>query len=150
MSNDRVGNAKGQKEIAAERAASSFELRKSGLPYREIGRRLGVSEAQAHRDVTKVLKRLIDRVSEDAVKMRVLESERLDMMTAVTLVALTSQDAGERLAAVDRMLRVQARRSALFGLDAPERKDFTSGGEAIRLLVEYTDKPKTNEPESNA
>lgn len=75
--------------------------------------------------------------------------QRADINTALMVMrqGLGSKDVGERYAAADRLLRQWERFSRLQGLDAPERKDFTSGGEAIRLLVEYTDKPKTNEPE---
>ena len=74
-----------------------------------------------------------------------------DIFSALSVIRqkLTSKDAGEQLAAIDRLNRLHERLARLEGLDAPAKTDVTSGGETIKLIVEYTDKPKTNELETD-
>lgn len=108
------GESRGSRERAAERRIKAFELRKAGTRYRAIGNALGISEAQAHRDVAKVLQSLV--LPEGEIKMaRVLEEARLDAM----LFALWGSANQGHLGTIDRVLRIMERRARLLGLDAP-------------------------------
>ncbi len=109
------GNFKGAKARAAERRVKALELRKAGATYRQIGAQLDVSEAQSHRDVTKAIRDCIKRSAADSEELRKLEEERLDALQIALWRPATSGHEG----AVDRVLRIMARRAALLGLDAP-------------------------------
>jgi len=63
-----VANPKGASAAAEVRREKALELRKSGSSYRQIGRLLGVSEAQAHRDVKAVLEHIRMKTDENAAE----------------------------------------------------------------------------------
>jgi len=111
----------GTRETAAERRVRSLQLRQRGCSYRAIGRQLGVSEAQAHKDVQASLQALAALETGTAEELRALELERLD---ALLLIVNDEVEQGN-LAAVDRALRIGERRAKLLGLDAPQRMDTT-------------------------
>ena len=109
----------GKAEAATERRLQALELRKAGANYRRIGAQLGVSEAQAYKDVQGELQRIQAEASDLAADVRTLELERLD---ALTLALWPSARQGKE-GAIDRVLRVMERRSKLLGLDAPTKQD---------------------------
>ena len=111
----------GTREAAAERRVRALELRQKGNSYRAIARQLGVSEAQAHKDVHASLRALAEQEMSTAEELRALELERLD---ALLLIVSDEVEQGN-LAAVDRALRIGERRAKLLGLDAPQRMDTT-------------------------
>lgn len=132
------GNCKGNREKAAERRLRALELRKGGATYRQIGERLGVSEAQAHRDVCRALAGLQKLCEAEAEVVRTLEIARLDAL----LVPMMRQALQGNQGAVDRVLRIAERRAKLLGLDAPVRQEVTGpGGGPIqhRDVTELTD-----------
>ena len=116
----------------AERAALALRLRASGAGYEAIGRQLGCSTATAWREVKSGLKEI---QSEPAPELIELESARLDrLLVAIWPYAIgfteTRQDGKEKRhapspEAIDRVLKIQARRAKLLGLDAPTKKDVT-------------------------
>lgn len=133
---------KGKREAAKERQVKSFELRKGGASFRAIGRALDVSEAQAHRDVHAVLKRLAAQELASAEEYRTMELERLDLLQAEATRILKSQhpfvsggkvltgftqdgkpigitDDGPKLQAIEKLIRISESRRKLLGLDAP-------------------------------
>ncbi len=69
--------------MAAERTVEALELRKAGLSYRQIGERLGISAAAAHKLVSKALGEISERARDVAQETLALELERLDAMTAL-------------------------------------------------------------------
>lgn len=117
----RRGDCKTGKRVvkAAERRAKAFELRKAGLSYQTIGAQLGITRQSAHSLVTTALRQLNEKTAEDAAELTRLELERLDDCQAVVVHEMRT--GRNRLAAVDRLLRIQERRAKLIGLDAPER-----------------------------
>lgn len=63
---------------------------------------------------------LQEGIKADAEQMR--EMQRRDIMAAIQTIkskSLVGSDPGERMAAADRLARLWARLSALYGLDAP-------------------------------
>jgi hypothetical protein len=110
-----------EKVTAAERRSKALELRKLGLTYKKIGDQRGITEAGAHKIVTTALQQLNEKSAESAAEVRRLELERLDEYQLVVARDFKSDRA---LGAVDRALRIQARRSKLLGLDAPVRLEF--------------------------
>lgn len=96
-----------------ERAISALDLRRDGLPYREIADRLGYSDESGAR---KAVSRLLDRTEAEGVgELRRLESERLDaIMSAHWPAAIGGDVDASRI-----VLGVVDRRAKLLGLNAP-------------------------------
>jgi len=124
--------AKGQKEAAAERRVRSFDLRKAGASYRAIGRALGISECQAHRDVHVTLDALANEERESAQHIRELELERLDSMLRALWPAVTRGDTSS----ISTALRVAERRARLLGLDAPVKQEVTGANGGPLSFIE--------------
>ena len=127
---------KGQSEAAAERRVWSLDLRKKGYSYREIGRELGISEAQAHRDVHRMLDHLCEIERDTAEKIRRMEIMRLDSMLRGLWTSVEDGDPQ----AVTASLKVSERRAKLLGLDAPSRQELTGrdGGPLATANVDLT------------
>ena len=99
----------------AENDAEALRLRSEGLTYREIAQRLGINSSTAYRRVENALR----AIPADGVEgLRQLEGERLDRLHA----ALWERALEGDLPAIDRLLTISARRSKLYGLDAPTRQ----------------------------
>jgi len=105
---------------ATEREA--LELRKAGATYHQIADRMGISVSGAHAAVTRALKALREETSEEAQSVRQLEIDRLDAMLLGCWEKARRGDA----AAIDRVLRIQERRSKYLGLDAPTKTETSA------------------------
>lgn len=139
----------------AERDAAAARLRSSGWSYPDIAAELGFKQRA---DAYNAVKRVLDStVREAGDELRALELDRLDGMYRAAMAVLERQhvtvshgkivqhdgeplvDDAPVLQAVDRLLRIQERRSRLLGLDAPVKRDLTLTDErarAIEALVE--------------
>ena len=119
-----MGKSKAAPErvTAAERRVKALELRKLGFTYRRIGEQLGVTESAAHKMVTTSLRELNEKSAENAEELRRLELERLDEW--LLRIAQEIKD-GKALGAIDRGIRIQARRAKLLGLDAPTKVEMS-------------------------
>jgi hypothetical protein len=143
--NDQPRDGKGnflRTTATAEREARAAELRAKGMHYRDIARELGIDVHQAHDDVRNALRAI---VQEPAEELRTLELERLDRMYQAAADVLERQhvavshgkivyqgeepliDDGPVLQAIDRLLKIQARRAALLGLDAATKTEVSGG-----------------------
>lgn len=111
------GNDKGSTEDAADRRQKAFALRRSGVPYRAIGKQLDISEAQAHRDVQAVLARLSEPELENVEEYRVMELARLDRAQQALATMI---DSGEP-AVIALWIKLSESRRKLLGLDAPTK-----------------------------
>jgi hypothetical protein len=113
--------------IQAEKRA--LELRLAGASYAQIGSALGLkTRSGAYRMVERVLVRL---VQEPADQVRALELARLDDW----LLRITPQIHAGNLEALDRGLKIMARRAALLGLDLPVKVDMKLTIEAVAQRV---------------
>lgn len=131
---------------ATERTVQALELRKRGKSYRAIGAALGVSEAQAFRDVQAALMQLNALEQTTAEELRRVEVERLDALLDALWTQATSPGMKGQTFAVDRVLSIMERRSRLLGLDAPARsQQETSGNTTIRVEYVDTDNPAPTE-----
>ena len=111
-----------------EKTLRALELRKRGLNYTQIGKKLGCHRSTACRYVLSELEYLADKCREEAAHVRDLELQRLD---ALYLKAWEAVEEGD-LPSIDRCLRVQERRAKLLGLDAAEKVEH-SGDLVINL-----------------
>jgi hypothetical protein len=98
---------------AAERSAQIMELRREGATYSAIASKIGITTARAHQVVLAELRRAHAAAAEATAAMVALELDRLDALTAACWPLAIEGD----LRAVDRVLRIMARRAALLGLD---------------------------------
>lgn len=119
-------------EATALRDAEACRLRTRGMGYLQIAKELGFADASgAHQAVQRGLQAIRQESAED---VRRIELERLDglldMAREIAEAAHPTVSAGKvldvpdnalRLAAMDRLLRIQERRARLLGLDAPQR-----------------------------
>lgn len=106
-----------QRLNAIERHIQSFELRKQGFSYREIGATLGVSQKTAHQDVQRVLAELAETRLESAAQYVTMELEHLDAAQQALYPHLETGDPQ----VVNSWLRVSESRRTLLGLDAPTK-----------------------------
>jgi predicted transcriptional regulator len=119
----------------AERDAEAAELRSRSLTYSQIAARLGISKAEAHRAVARVLAETVAEAGEHA---RALELQKLDRAEAAVLAVLERShvtvshgriirdenedpllDDGPILQAAGMLARLSESRRKLIGLDAP-------------------------------
>lgn len=103
------------RSLGAEEKA--LDLRKAGASYRKIAKAMDCSVAQSHKLVARAMKRLVERCSDGAEKVRVLELERLDDM----LMGLWPNANRGNAQAVEKVLKIMERRAKLLGLDAPTK-----------------------------
>jgi hypothetical protein len=122
----------GVREAAAERRVQAFELRKGGASYRAIGRALGVSEAQAHRDVMGRLSQLAKLEEGAADDVRKLELERIDGIILGHYGR--AQNGDDKAARV--VLQAMERRAKLLGLDAPVKQELTGKDGAALIALD--------------
>lgn len=111
---------------AKERQLAALELRKGGKTYEEIAKELGYrGKSGAFKAVELALK---DMMQEPADEVRRLELSRLDKM----LDSLWWQIGSGKHSVIEKVLKIMDRRAKLLGLDAPARRDITTGGEPIK------------------
>ena len=121
-----------------EKTLKALELRKRGLNYTQIGKKLGCHRSTACRYVLSELENLADKCREEAVHVRDLELQRLD---ALYLKAWEAVEGGD-LPAIDRCLRIMERRAKLLGLDAAEKIEHSGVVSWMELVKSATN---TNE-----
>ena len=121
-----------------EKTLRALELRKRGLNYTQIGKKLGCHRSTACRYVLSELENLAEKCREEAVHVRDLELQRLD---ALYLKAWEAVDEGD-LAGIDRCLRIMERRAKLLGLDAAEKIEHSGVVSWMELVKSATN---TNE-----
>lgn len=100
------------------REAQVLELRKAGVPFRQIAEQVGYAGPGPAYEAYKRAMHAI--IKEPAEAVRDLEVARLD---ALFTVAYQRAAIGDRdLRALDRCLSIMDRRAKLLGLDAPSRR----------------------------
>ena len=121
------------RRIAAHaRQLQALELRLAGATYEQIAEQLGYAgRSGAFKAVESALKQTL---REPAAELRSLSAERLDRATLAIWRAVGAGD----LHAIDVLLRLEARRARLLGLDsrAPEGE-----AEPLEVTVRYVHVP---------
>jgi AraC-like DNA-binding protein len=141
---DRIA-AKVERDI---RRAEAVRLAVDGVTYEEIAERLGYSSRQAaHRDVKAGLAPARKALEEAGKELIAVQAARLEQMyrDARAIFAEYGGDGDEysdkqdqRLAAMDRMLKVSESTRKLLGLDAPtktENRNEISGTVGYQVAV---------------
>lgn len=130
-----------------ERRLKCWDLRAAGKTLRQIAGELGLSASTVHKHIDHVLERTKSECNEKAELHRLLSLQRLDKAIAVLLpmVEMGSEEAmtraiadgkdpvvvmglaGKSLEAMDRLDKLERRRAALLGLDAPTKQEHSGG-----------------------
>jgi hypothetical protein len=105
----------GKKAEASRRKALVLELRIAGDTYAVIAQKAGVTRQRAHQIVMEEMSALAKQREDSTAKLASMENERLDAMHAVLWPKAMAGDYD----AIDRLVRISARRSKLLGLDVP-------------------------------
>ncbi|MFF4479461.1 hypothetical protein ACFY1A_20915 [Streptomyces sp. NPDC001520] len=126
----------------AARDAEAARLRARGMTYRAIAAELEMDVHSVHDAVKRALKEIVQEPAEDVRRM---ELERLDVLYEAAARVLEREhvtvsqgkiiyqgpdpllDDGPVLQAIDRLLRIQERRSKLLGLDAATKTQVSGG-----------------------
>jgi hypothetical protein len=122
----------GRKKIESlEREIRALELRKSGFTYQRIKEELGISIS----GVAMLLKRALGRLERQSIEgvseYRRLQLERLDSMLFFCWDHAQKGD----LNAIDRVLRIEERRSKLLGLDFPDQQPIGIDPKIIEAII---------------
>jgi hypothetical protein len=121
--------ASGQKISRAMKIQQALELRRDGLGFFEIGRKMGLSKSQVHRLVLAGLAELNKTLKETADEVRRLSLERLDFAAAAAISRISTK---KDMNAVQKLVLVEERRARLLGLDAPlKTAQTTPDGDAL-------------------
>lgn len=162
---------KGERKSSPRKVSATFkqskaiELRISGWKLEDIAKEIGWADASvAYNSIMAGLKKMLQ---EPAEELRKMEAERLDFMWHKLFQRLTAEGIMPLkglVQIVDSLLRVQARRARLFGLDAPYevtidwreklKEEGISDSEIFEKMVahfmEELEKAKVSEAESLA
>ena len=119
-----------KKVTMAVRRARCIQLRISGLTYEQIGGQLGISNVAAYKHVRAGLEAAAKSCAENIDGVREQELCWLDRALTVVMSVLAKPDAlaSDRLAAVDRLVKIQERRARYLGLDKPEQYEHAGAG----------------------
>ncbi len=121
-----------------ERQAKALELRRAGMDFREIARKLGISKSVAHRYVVAGMQSAREQITAGAETLRAEELSRLDALQE----SLWPRARKGELPAVDRVLKIAERRQKLLGLEAPVRIEATGrDGKPIEVSSTMTIDP---------
>ena len=110
-------------------------MRLAGATEYEISKQLGVSQPAVSHMLTKARAELSEEVRLDQDQYHTIQLHDIFSALSVIRQKLTSKDAGEQLAAIDRLNRLHERLARLEGLDAPARTDVTSGGKPLENIT---------------
>ena len=121
--------------LALQRQRQAFQMRLAGATEYEISKQLGVSQPAVSHMLTKARAELSEEVRLDQDQYHTIQLHDIFSALSVIRQKLTSKDAGEQLAAIDRLNRLHERLARLEGLDAPARTDVTSGGKPLENIV---------------
>ena len=117
---------------AQERQLKALELRLAGVTYQQIADELGYASRQGAFKAVEAALRLTLR--EPADSLRRISAERLDRATLAIWRAVNAGD----LQAIDRLLRIEARRAKLLGLDSPQRQEVAGADDGpLKIVVEH-------------
>jgi IS30 family transposase len=116
----------------AETRAKALELRKQGLSFAAIAKRLGKHKSTIGEHVSRALREIIESSHADAETVRQLELERLDAL----LVALGARIKKHDVKAIEAAVKIGQARARLHGLDKQQVEVSGTGGLTIFLPAE--------------
>ena len=118
----KAGAAKAAELAIEARREKAVKLKVSGWAYRDIAAHLKCSVGTVCSDINAVLDRVKETADDRARRERAMSLARLDVATKGIWPSVENGD----LEAVDRLVKLEARRAKVEGLDAPQ--GFELGG----------------------
>jgi hypothetical protein len=133
------------------RQTQAIALRVKGYSFREIAKELEISVGQAHHDVRSAMVEFDDQAAADVELERKTQSKRLESALRSVSEVLAADvydsdgnvDHELKLKAIDRIVKLEERRSKLLGLDMPTKTEIdarvatdATPAEAARLVRE--------------
>lgn len=117
-------NPRNNEALQATQAEQAFDLRLQGLSSREIARRMSCDPRTVRRMIEEEIS---SRVVPGVEKLRAFRNAELERMKSEAWVTLLEHRGTEvGLKAIDRLIQISRRQSALNGEDSPVRVDLTS------------------------
>jgi hypothetical protein len=156
MPRQRNGKGRYDRQLStAQRDAEAARLRTRHYTYEQIAEQLGFADrGHAYKAVERALKSI---TREPAEELRALELQRLDRLARAAEEVLerrhvhvsggnivrddetgeSLEDDGPTLQAIDRLLKIQARRAALLGLDSATKTEHS--GQIVTYRIDGVD-----------
>jgi hypothetical protein len=106
-------------------------LRIAGATFQQIGDKLGMTKQGALYTIRTAMAKTNAEVETLGAELKELESQRLDALQAANWADAMKGDIQKGAL----ILKIMARRAALFGLDAPTKQDITSAGDKLGPTV---------------
>ena len=120
---------------AARKRRECVRLRLQHMTLSEIGKRVGMHKASVLRAIAKEMEIEREEATGERETLRAMEALRLDKLSEV----LWPEAIGGDRSAIDRLLKIQAQRAALLGLNAPTRREVSGpDGAAIPLDIDLS------------
>lgn len=116
-----------RKAKASERSKQAVMMRIAGATFEQIAERLGITAQSAYGLVSRALEKTRAQTAESAETLRQMEIQRLDAMQAAIWSDAMKGDEQK----IDRLLKIQTRRAALLGLDAPTKQEMFARVEKV-------------------
>lgn len=111
--------------VAGEQRFEALEMRKRGLSYRAIGKKLGCSYSTAYDYIKESLEELRTKTLVSAEQLRELEIQKLDRLEQQMQKGLHSSDLTERAKVAAVVVKITESRRKLLGLDAPQKVEMS-------------------------
>ena len=125
--------------LALQRRRTALSMRLAGADVEEIAASLGVTKGRVSQLIGEAMVDLTAAIGMDAEKYREIVRRNIFRAMARLEKSLASSDAGEAMAAADRLNRQNERLAKLEGLDAPEKQQV----ELKEILIRYADRDNT-------
>ncbi len=159
-------HGKPQRDLAhAEQQRDVVALKRAGLPFADIGQRLGISKSQAHRAFYAALDRIVEPEvaamrAEQLARIELEREEALDIMGATHIVVSNGHivspitghdddgdpiygdpliDQSPPLAAIDRLIKLDDQEAKLVGMYPKTEVNLTGGITYQVVGLESTD-----------
>ena len=116
-----MGANNAQEQAAEERRAKAWELRVRGKTITAISKELGVSVSTAHKYIKQAVESFREDTRELVEQHRKAQLQRLDIAIERLMPMVDGADDKLSLDAMDRLDKLERRRSQLLGLDEPEK-----------------------------
>jgi len=129
-----------RRAATAEHRARALELRVQGLSLRDIAAKLGLSGPQQASNLIDGALKDIPSPHVEAYRTEIDERSRALLAVLHPVATNTRRPLDERLAAMDRIVRIDRELRQLHGLDAPTRTEISGpDGGPVKLDVDPAD-----------
>lgn len=104
---------------AAQRRADIWRMRCEAMTQAEIAKAMGITQQRVSEILSEAAREITQQASEELRKVELDKLDKLEQTAHSIVERFREADPATVLGALDRLLKVQQRRAALAGLDAP-------------------------------